>query len=194
MHSVDSRLYRWAFQKCFAESLECPPQTILGVTMVNNVHHRLSCCYLEGMDFRAPMCKWTKLAMEGRIETPFWWSCFNVGVSTVPLQCLHVVPFIIHSDLRHARRTLKNLDIIQEMHCSTSLFFGDRYRVRNLLTLVIYDVVWIHSTIHPLLPSFPINCLFNVRPSLFGRPGATVSIFSTNLVVLLPYCSIIFYV
>ena len=128
--------------------------------MSNHVRNQLSCCYMKKLDFRAPSYKSTKLAIiEGRIQTLYFLWYLNVGVSTVLLQCLHVIPFIIHSNLRDSRRTLKNLHI-QEMRCLPSFFFGDRCRVRNLLTLVIWDVFRIPSTIHPPLFSLPLKYLF----------------------------------
>ena len=41
----------------------------------------------------------------------------------------------------------------------------------------------------PPPPFSPSNSLFKVGPLIFSRPGATVSILSMNLLVLLPYCS-----
>ena len=71
MHSFNSRLYWLVFEKCFAEIVEFVPQTFLGITLSNHVRHQLSSCYLEEMDFRAPNCKSTKLAMEGIIDYCF---------------------------------------------------------------------------------------------------------------------------
>ena len=48
------------------------PQTIVGITMSNNGCHQLSSCYLEELDFRAPNCKWTTLAIEGHIQALFF--------------------------------------------------------------------------------------------------------------------------
>ena len=111
MHSISiySRLLRWVLKIYFAEILNLSPHTILGIIMSNHVYHQFSCCYLEYMDFRAPNCKSTKLAMAGRIQILSDNRVSLLGVLTVLLQCLHVVPFIIHSESRHSRRSLKNL-------------------------------------------------------------------------------------
>ena len=125
MHSIsiNSRLHRWVLKIYFAKILKLSPHTILAITMSNHVHNQLSCCcYLEAMGFRAPNCRSINSAMQIRIQIRFRWSCFNVGVPTVLIQCLDVVPFIIYSDLRHSRRSLKNPHI-QEMHSLHPLFF-----------------------------------------------------------------------
>ena len=145
--------------------MEFAPQTFLGITMSNHVRHQLGCCYLEEMDFEhliANRQNWqwrvaykhffdNRVSMWGYLRYCFisvsMWSRFS---------------YIRICDTAGPRSILKNFHI-QEMHCLPSLLFGDSYRVRNLLTLVIQDVFWTHSTIHPPLPSFPLNNLFKCR-------------------------------
>ena len=68
------------------EIIVLSPHTILGIiTMSNYVHHQLSCCYLEEMNFRAPNWKSIKLAMEGRIQTLFDNRVSLMVVSTILL-------------------------------------------------------------------------------------------------------------
>ena len=74
--------------------------------------------------------------MEGRIQTLFLIIVFQCGVIYGTASRSPCGPVYHTFELAHSRRALKNLHI-QEMHCLPSLFFGDRYRVRNLLTLVI---------------------------------------------------------
>ena len=106
MHSINSGLYQCVFRECLAKILEVAPQTILGKTMSNRAHHQFSCYLIN--------CKSTKLAMDGRIQMLVLTMLFQCGGMYGTVSVSPCVPFNIHSNLRHSRRTLKNLHIYPE--------------------------------------------------------------------------------
>ena len=170
--------------------MEFAPQTVLGITMSSHVHNRIWCCNLEELDSRAPNFKSTKLEIKGRVQALF----FHNGVSMWGYlrYCSSVSmwsSFITHLNLRHSRRTSKNLHI-QEMCCLPPFFFVID---TGFATCSPSSSGMCSEYIQPYIPpSPPYRSIICSKVGLFliDRPCATVIVSPMNLLVLLLYCSI----